>query len=243
MVTNNSTMPKRKGHIFEQIADMDNLRAADKEAQAGKVKKNRHIRRHNLRAEEDLKELQQMILTLSFPAPDYEDMDVHNDNGKDRKIARLRYFPWRILHHAIMRVVGPDLYLNLIADTFSCVPGKGIHYGVRRLKMMLRRYPEYKYFWKADYKKYYQSIPHDVAMDSFRRKYKDERFLKLMEIAIFNYDSGLMIIEMLEDEQRKRSARNAHRRVSKPDHRQLCSQQGGPPHEGEDALQVLSPVL
>lgn len=41
-------MVRRKGHILEQIADWDNLVAADKEAQAGKVKKNRHIRRHNL---------------------------------------------------------------------------------------------------------------------------------------------------------------------------------------------------
>ena len=236
-------MPKRIGHIYEQIVTMDNLRAADKEAQAGKVKKNRYIRRHNLRAEEDLQALQQMILTFSFPDPDYEDMDVLNDSGKDRKIARQKYFPWRIIHHAIMRVVGPAIYLNLISDTFSCVPGKGIHYGVKRLKMMLRRYPEYKYFWKADYKKYYQSIPHEVCMAAFRRKFKDERFLKLMEIAIFNYDSGQVILDMLEDEQRKRSQRHAHRRLPKPDHRQLCSQQGGSPHEGEDALQVLSPVL
>ncbi len=215
----NETMPKRIGHIYEQIVDMDNLRAADKEAQAGKVKKNRHIRRHNLHAEQDLQDIQQMMLTFDFPDPDYEDMEVHNDNGKDRKIARQKYVPWRIVHHAIMRIVGPTLYKNLIADTFACVPGKGIHYGVKRLKMFLRRYPEYKFFWKADYKKYYQSIPHDVAMQVFRRKFKDERFLKLMEIAIFNYDSGQVIIDMLEDEQRKRSAWNAHRRVSKPDHR------------------------
>lgn len=236
-------MPKRIGHIYEKIVDMDNLRAADKEAQAGKVKKNRHIRRHNLRAEEDLQDLQQMMLTFSFPDPGYEDMDVHNDSGKDRKIARQKYFPWRIIHHAIMRVVGPDIYLNLIADTFSCVPGKGIHYGVKRLKMMLRRYPEYRFFWKADYKKYYQSIPHDVAMSAFRRKFKDEKFLKLMEIAIFNYDSGQVILDMLEDEQNKRSKRYAHRRLSQSDHWQFCSEQSGPSHEGEDALQVLSPVL
>lgn len=62
-------MAKRKGHILEQIADMDNLRAADKEAQAGKVKKNRAIRRHNLHAEEDLKSLRRMILELDFPDP------------------------------------------------------------------------------------------------------------------------------------------------------------------------------
>jgi len=231
-----TTMPKRIGHIFEQIVDMDNLRAADKEAQAGKVKKNRHIRRHNLWAEQDLQMIQRMMLNLDFPEPDYEDMIVHNDNGKDRKIARQRYVPWRIVHHAIMRVVGPELYKNLIADTFACVPGKGIHYGVKRLRMMLRRYPEYRYFWKADYKKYYQSIPHESAMQAFRRKYKDEKFLALMEVAIFNYDSGQVIIEMLEDEQRKRSAWTTHRRVSKPDNRKLHSQPGGSPHEGGHAL-------
>ena len=209
-------MPKRIGHIYEKIVDMDNLKAADKEAQAGKVKKNRYIRRHNLRAEEDLQELQQMMLTFSFPDPGYEDMDVHNDSGKDRKIARQKYFPWRIIHHAIMRVVGPDIYLNLIADTFSCVPGN---------------------------KKYYQSIPHDVAMAAFRRKFKDEKFLKLMDMAIFNYDSGQVILDMLEDEQKKRSKRHAHRRLSQSDHWQFCSEQSGPSHEGEDALQVLSPVL
>ena len=236
-------MPKRIGHIFEQIADMDNLRAADKEAQAGKVKKNRYIRRHNLRAEEDLRMIREMILTLNFPDPGFSDMVVHNDSGKERKIARQNYVPWRIVHHAIMRVIGPDLYRNLIADTFSCVPGKGIHYGVKRVKMMLRRYPEYKYFWKADYKKYYQSIPHEVAMQALRRKYKDERFLKLVEIAIFNYDSGQVILDMLDDERQKRSARSAHRRVSKPDNRELLCQQDRPSHEGGPALQVLSPVL
>ena len=32
-------MVKRKGYILEQIADMDNLRAADHDAQSGKMKK------------------------------------------------------------------------------------------------------------------------------------------------------------------------------------------------------------
>lgn len=213
-------MPKRKGYLIEKIADMDNLRAADKEAQAGKVKKNRHIRRHNLHVDEDLQRLQKMILTLDFPEAVYRDMDLHNDSGKDRKIAKQNYYPWRIFHHAVMRVIGKDLYRSLIADTFACVPGKGLHYGVKRLKMMLRRYPEYKWFWKVDYKKYYQSIPHEVAMQAFRRKFKDKRFLALMELAIFNYDSGQEIIDILNAEQRKK-ARCAHRSLSKPDNRQL----------------------
>ena len=235
-------MPKRKGYLIEQIADIKNLEAADKEAQAGKVKKNRYIRRHNLHAKEDLEALQKMILTLDFPDASYHDMILQNDQGKQRKIAKQSYFPWRIFHHAVMRVIGETLYKNLIADTFACVPGKGLHYGVKRMRMMLRRYPDYKYFWKVDYKKYYQSIPHEVAMQAFRRKFKDKRFLQLMEIAIFNYDSGQEIIDILNEEQRKK-ARYANRSISKPTNRQLHCKQDRPLHEGGEALQVLSPIL
>lgn len=208
-------MVKRKGYILEQIASIENLEAADREAQAGKVKKNRHIRRHNLHAREDLEKLQRMILTLTFPKPDYREMEVHNDSGKDRIIDKQRYFPWRILHHAIMRVIGPDLYRSLIYDSFACVPGKGLHHGVKRLQMMLRRYPEYKWFWKTDYKKFYQSIPHETVLETFRRKYKDERFLKLIDIAILNYDTKDDILDAIDEEMEKK-ARRAHRCVHQP---------------------------
>lgn len=235
-------MVRRKGHILEQIADMDNLKAADKEAQAGKMKTNRNIRRHNQHAQADLDALQRMILTLEFPPPDYKELNVHNDAGKDRIIDKQKYFPWRILHHAIMRVIGKDIYLGLIYDSFACVPGKGLHHGVKRMKMMLRRYPEYRWYWKSDYKKYYQSIPHDTIMAAFRRKYKDERFLKLIEIAVLNYQTKQDILDEIYEEERKKE-RRTDRRLYKSADRQLRVQPDRPPHEGEGPGQVLPPVL
>ena len=235
-------MVKRKGHILEQIADMKNLEAADKDAQAGKMKKNRAIRRHNQNAKAELEALQRMILTLDFPPPNYKELQVRNDAGKDRIIDKQNYFPWRILHHAIIRVVGLDIYRSLIYDSFACVPGKGLHHGVKRLEMMLRRYPEYGWYWKTDYKKYYQSIPHDVIMDAFRRKYKDERFLKLIEIAVLNYQTKPEILEEIEDKLRKK-ARRTNRRLYKSTDRELRVQPDRSPDEGEGAREVLPPVL
>ena len=205
-------MPKRKGYIIEQIADIDNLRAADKMAQAGgKAKRNRFIRRHNARAEEDLKELQRMILEEDWPEVTYSKLIVHNDNGKDRDIARQNFFPWKILQHAIIRVIGLDIYRNIIADSFACVPGKGLHYGVKRLKKMLRKNPEYKFFWKADYKKYYQSIPHDVLKTNLERKFKDRRFIRLMEITILSYTPEQDVLDSLEYERNRTEKRFANR--------------------------------
>ena len=131
-------MPKREGYIIEQIADMNNLKAANKEAQSGgKAKKNRHIRRHNAKLTEHLEELQRMILEEDWPDVVYSPMVVDNDNGKRRKVDRKNFYPWRILEQAIIRVVGIKIWKDLIADSFACVPGKGLHYGVKRMKKML----------------------------------------------------------------------------------------------------------
>ncbi len=198
-------MAKRKGYILEKIADMDNLRQADRDAQVGKV--NRQIRRHNLKAEENLLKLREMILNLDFPPPKYTKMTVISDVGKKRDIIKQSYFPWRILHHAIFRVIGEDINKSLIYDTCACIKGKGLHFGVKRMKMFMRRYPEYKWFVKTDIRKYYQSIPHEVIISALRRKFKDEKFIKLIRIALLSYDSGQDIINYLKkDEEKKRSA-------------------------------------
>lgn len=234
---------KRKGHILEQIADWDNLVAADREAQAGKVKKNRNIRRHNKHAEADLKLLQRMILELDFPDPEYITMQVKSDCGKWRTIIKQVYFPWRILHHAIMRVIGKDLNESLIYHTFACIKGKGLHFGVGCMKHMLKKDRQgTQWMVKTDYKKFYQSIPHEAIMEALRRKYKDERFLKLIQTAVLTYDSGTEIIDILNDEQ-TRKERLAHWSIHKPADRQFRSQQNRSLYERKFAPQKLSPLL
>ena len=215
----------RIGYVIERIADINNLREADINAQAGKVKKNRFIRRHNKQAEKDLRELQMMILTLDFPPCEYSFMDVLSDAGKIRHIGKQKYHPWRILAHAIMQVIGKYIYDTLIYDTFACIKGKGLYFGVRRMKMMLRRYPEYKWFWKTDYKKFYLSIRHEVILNALRKKFKDEMFFRLIEISVLSYDAEENFIEELNDEIKKKN-RCTHWRIHKPTDRKLCCQHG-----------------
>ena len=195
---------KRKRYILEQIADLENLRQADREAQLGK--NNRSIRWHNKKAEKNLLKLQHMILNLDFPDPNYQTMIIESDGGKVRNIVKQNYFPWRILHHAIMRVLEPDFTKGYIHDTSACIKGRGTHYGVKRMKMFLRRYTEYKWFVKTDFKKFYESIPHELILNSLRRKYKDEKFIKLIEVAILSYESSEEIKDSLRDEKKKRNA-------------------------------------
>jgi hypothetical protein len=192
--------PKREGYVIERIASIENLRAADFLAQDGK-KPNRFIREHNRHAERDLRGLQRMILTLDFPRCNYRVEPTKSDAGKVRDIAKQDYFPWHILNQAIMIVVAPRIYRSLIYDTCASIKGRGTSYAVKRTKMMLRRYKP-TYYWQADCRKFYQSIPHDVVLKIFARMYKDEHFLRLIEKAICTYESD--VEQLLIDEQQKR---------------------------------------
>lgn len=187
---NGGKKSKRAGYILERIAEINNLREADKEAQDGKVKKNRFIRRHNLHPEDDLRALQLMILTLDFPAPDYSVMRVKSDAGKVRDIVKQKYFPWRILHHAIMRVIEEDVYRNLIYDTSACI-----------------------------------------------KEFKDERFIKLIEIAVLSYDSGTELVDVLENEV-ERKKRCSDWSIYKPTYREFCGKPDRSYNEGEISCQM-----
>lgn len=230
--------PKREGYVVDRLALMSNLRKADAEAQAGKLKENRGIRRHNQRAEKDLRLLQKMILTLQFPPAHYVIMERKTDAGKIREIAKQRYFPWRILHHDIMIVLGERLYSSLIMDTFACIKGKGLHFGVKRIKKFIRLNPNYRWIWKTDFKKYYQSIPHEVIRAGLESKVKDAAFIMLVVITLFSYESSAVIEELLEEEA-LRKKRCADWCLYKPTSRQLRSYGDRPSHEGSEQVERL----
>jgi hypothetical protein len=194
--------PKREGYVIERMAEINNLWNADTAAQdKGKEKRNKFIREHNTRQEEDLRKLQLMILTLKFPKRKFHPRDIKGDAGKIRQIIVQDYFPWRVVPHAMMNVVGERLYKRLIYDTCACIKGKGLHFGVKRMKAYIRRY-DFTHFWKADYKKFYQSIPHELIIREFQKMYKDEQFLRFVEEYVCFYESD--IEEILRDEERKR---------------------------------------
>ena len=223
--------PKREGYVAERIAMMDNLRTADAHAQDGKVQKNRYIRRHNKHAEEDLRRLQLMILTQNYPPANYKTDEIITDYGKLRVIVKRNYYPWRILEHAIMEIAMPIILRMLIIDSVACIKGRGLHFGVKRMKKTLRLNPELKWYWKCDYKKYYQSIAHDVIEESLRRRIKDENFFMMIRLALFSYDAGVEIETILNNEEEKK--RNAHWVVHEPANRRTRSQRARPQDEGD----------
>lgn len=231
-------MTKKVGHILERIADKDNLRLAVKNSQrGGKAKRRKQIRDFNEDSDKNIDILHEMILNLDFPEHYSRKLTRKADKGKIRKLDDEDYMPWKIMSHAIMQVIEPIVNKMLIADTSCCIPGRGCLYGVKRVKRLLRRNPEYTWFTQSDCKKYYQSISPEYMERVLRHKFKDKKFIRLMNICVFDYYGGDEIEEAIENERTKKE-RSANWRIHKRVDRESQPQRDRPHNDGGVSRQV-----
>lgn len=166
---------------------MENLLLADKLASKGKSKQ-RDVIKHRINKEENLQKLHQTLVSGEYKTSPYTKFKIFD--GKEREISKLPYFPDRIVHHAICKIIEPILIKTFTADTYSCIRGRGIHKASYNLRKGLKE--GYKYCLKFDIVKFYPSVDNEVLKTIVRRKIKDVRLLKLID-EIIDSDRGLPI--------------------------------------------------
>lgn len=182
---------KRFGNLYEKIISLENLRLADQKARKGKLLSHGVVK-HDLAREENILSLHQTLKNKSYKTSGYKVFKMITDNGKEREIFRLPYFPDRILHHAVMNVMEPIWLSTLTTDTYSCIKGRGIHGVVRKLKQEISDQEKTKFCLKIDIRKFYPSVDHDILKTIIRRKIKDDDLLSLLD-EIIDSAAGLPI--------------------------------------------------
>lgn len=181
---------KRRGNLYEQIISLDNLRLADQKAAKGKSRQY-GVRAHQRHREENLLELHEKLVRREYRTSAYFTFRIFEP--KERLIQRLPYFPDRVLQHAILNVIGPVLISTFTADTYSCLPGRGIHRALYNTRAAVKGQANAKYCLKLDVKRYFQSIDHGILKTLLRRKLKDLDLLNLLDEIIDSCSEGLPI--------------------------------------------------
>lgn len=87
----------------------------------------------------------------------------------------------RVVHHAVIDRLEPILDRRLIATSFACRRGKGNHAALRCARDLVRRH---RYYLKLDVRKCFESLDHDVVLDTLGRIVKDRRVLRLLEVIV-----------------------------------------------------------
>lgn len=170
---------KRFGNLYEKVYDMENLKLAHKNARKGKGWY-KEVMMVDSNPEYYLGILQYQLKSKTYHTSEYE-IFIKKDQAKERKIYKLPYFPDRICQWAILQVIEPIIIRNLTIDTYSAIPNRGIHFGLKRLQNDIRNDEKgCKYCLKIDARKYYPSIDHDILKKKYAKIFKDNDLLWLL---------------------------------------------------------------
>ncbi len=122
--------------------------------------------------------LRQDLLTRQYRPGRYRVFQIYDPKPRLISAAPFRD---RVVHHALMNVIGPRLERRFIDDSFSNRVGKGTHAAIRRYQDFLRRF---SYVLKCDIKSYFPSIDHGLLKELLRKHLACPGSLWLIDVII-----------------------------------------------------------
>ena len=170
---------KRIGNVIEEIIDRANMECSFDTVLRG-TKRKASSQGMELLAHRDevIEELITSISNGEYKVSGYRNREIF-EGGKHRTIQILTMKD-RIAVHAVMEVVDKYLHKQFIRTTSASIKNRGTHDLLKYIERDIEENPALKYYYKADARKFYESIDQDLLMNSVRRKFKDKKLLNIL---------------------------------------------------------------
>lgn len=168
---------RRVGNLWPELVSFQNLLLASENSAAGKRNRPAVAAWHWDR-ERNLCRLQRQLQQREWRPGGYTEFYVYEP--KKRLISAAPYED-RVVHHALTQVLSPLFEPAFVSDSFACRVGRGTHAAVRRAQQFSRRF---SWVLKADIRKFFPSIDHQILLDLVARKIKDPEVLRLVDLLV-----------------------------------------------------------
>jgi hypothetical protein len=190
-------MVKTYNNLYNKICSLENIMLSHQKARKGKTKK-----QYVIEFETDLeKNLIKLHLELRneiyYPQP--PKMFIISD-PKTRRISKSD-FRDRIVHHAILNIMEPLFNISFIFDSYANRKGKGTLKAVQRLDFFIGKVSSNGsqkgwfsnnqikgYCLKADIKKYFETVNHEVLINILNDKINDRKLIILLKKIVTNFN-------------------------------------------------------
>ncbi len=170
-------------NLWDNFISVDNFQLALKRAVRGRRSKPA-IAKFLCNADYNIEQLRQMVANDKFRTSPYRTMEI--TDPKRRTISILPFYPDRIVHHAIINILGPIWERKFISDSYAGRNGRGLHAASRRVMEFARHN---KYVLKCDIRKFYPSIPHDTMFKVVQKHVPDKKMQQIMHEIINSTNS------------------------------------------------------
>ena len=185
---------KRKGNFYNDICNRQNIKMAILRASDKKYSR-KNVVKIVSNIDYYVEELHNMLINKQIKLSPYKKMKIHDGaNKKERVIFKPAFYPDQCIHWSLMLKLQPLLEKGMYEYCCASVPNRGIHYGGKYIKKILKDdRKNTKYCLKLDIKKFYPSIDKFCMKRKFRAIIKDYDVLELIDNIIDSSDAGLPI--------------------------------------------------
>lgn len=184
---------KRYNNLYPKICDIANIEQAFINASKGKTKR-KNVQKILKNKEFYILEIKKMLKNkIYIPSPYVEKTIKDNSSNKERIIHKPRFYPDQIIHWCLMQIIEPLLHKRMYKWSCSSIKGRGTYYGVKYIKKVLKDKRNTKYVFKCDIRKFYPSVDLEILKAKFRKVFKDNNTLWLIDTIIDSHNKGLPI--------------------------------------------------
>lgn len=167
-------MPRRHDNLFPQIATFQALRIAARTAIKGKRKKP-GAAAFQFGLERELLRLEHELQSQTFKTGRYIEIELKRPK---HRIVSAAPFRDRVVHHALINVIGPLFERGFIGHSFANRKGKGTHKAISAYEHYRDRNA---HVLRCDIFRYFPSIDHEILKQDFRRHVACRKTLWLMD--------------------------------------------------------------
>jgi RNA-directed DNA polymerase len=93
----------------------------------------------------------------------------------------------RVVHHVIYNAISQRFHNSFISDSYACIAGRGIHYGLERVtgfaRSITQSWSRPAYFLKADVANFFNAIDRHIMFDLIQKRVHEDWLLKLIRQA------------------------------------------------------------
>jgi len=173
--------------LYTQLCSYDNLLLAFKKARKGKTTKDYVVEfEQNLKG--NLLQLRIELLLHSYKPKPLQTFILRDP--KTRKISKSA-FRDRVIHHALCNIIAPNFEKEFIHDSFANRLGKRTLKAIQRYEYFQRKvsrnYTIISFVLKADIRKYFDNVSHDLLLNIIKKKITDQKILWLIKTILSNH--------------------------------------------------------
>lgn len=136
--------------------------------------------------EANLRGLQLDLAGGAYRHGSYRQFEVTDNKRRLIRVAPVRD---RVVHRLIYECLKPIFDQTFIYDAWSCRENKGLIGAIKRSQELLRRQPA-GYIWRADIRKFFDSVDKNILFDLIRRRIVDKRTTEVISNIIFGESSA-----------------------------------------------------